>query len=1043
MKIIHLADIHWRGLSRHDEYKDSFKEFFKIARELNPDVIYIGGDIVHSKTQGISPELIDSLCWWFKGLSDIAPTHVILGNHDGLILNKDRQDAISPVIDALNISNLYLYKQSGVYPVKDHEDFNWCVFSCFDEEGWRRIEPEAEKINIALFHGAVWGSKTDIDWNIEGEVTIDLFNDFDFSLLGDIHKKQFLNKEKTIAYCGSSIQQNYGEDKGKGFLFWDIKSKKDFSVKFYEIPHYKPFVTVDWEDNVEKTLEKAKLFSNGSRFRIRSDSSLTQFDSKKLQHDIRKEKNASEVVFKSSSTLNINSIETNIGKLNRENLRDSTVLKELFRNFYNDEDEENLLLLDKYVEKYSSQISTSGEVLRNSRWTVKSLCFDNLFSYGEKNKINFDSIGGITGIFGKNARGKSSIVGSLMYALFNTTDRGSIKNLHIINSRKNNCSAVVEISVNGETIRVSRDTIKHQTRKGDVYASTKLKLHKIDSSGEIIEDLTEEQRRETEKTLRRLIGTPEDFLMTSVASQGEMNRFIKEKASSRKMILTKFLDLEIFDKMHELAKAESADHRSRLKMYPQEDRNEMILDTEKDLSFCKKNLSNYEEMLKNKRSILSEMRISLATSKNPNIVLQEEVNDQEKIIQNKSILFSNINHEISETNLKIEENNKKIKKIEIVKNDFSILSLEEQYKQQLDLEKRVVKLESEYKISVSDLARQKRSIKKLSEVPCGDKFPTCKFIKDSHKDKKLVLKQKEIVSAIKTNLDDVKKVYLNLLSIDIEKKIEKYKKICNLQIDIKNKISIMKIDYNNLENRKEKIEKEIKDLNRNLDIMKSRVVIDKSSGSIEIQNNIKLVELEISETDNKRTGSLEKIAELSLKIKSIKEDIKNIEKIKSKVKIYDLFMNAASKKGVPLQIITTQLPLINSEISKILQGVTGFTVELEAANDLNSMDIFINYGDSRRIIELASGMEKMMSSLAIRVALINVSSLSKTNTLIIDEGFGTLDENNIEACTGLLEKLKKSFNNILIISHVDAIKDAVDNSLEITKNEKDSKVFCP
>ena len=98
------------------------------------------------------------------------------------------------------------------------------------------------------------------------------------------------------------------------------------------------------------------------------------------------------------------------------------------------------------------------------------------------------------------------------------------------------------------------------------------------------------------------------------------------------------------------------------------------------------------------------------------------------------------------------------------------------------------------------------------------------------------------------------------------------------------------------------------------------------------------------------------------------------------------------------------------------------------------------YGDSRRVIELASGMEKMMSSLAIRVALINVSSLTKTNMLIIDEGFGSLDETNIEACSRLLKSLKKWFRNIVIISHVDAIKDSVDNFLEISKNEKDSKV---
>jgi exonuclease SbcC len=85
-------------------------------------------------------------------------------------------------------------------------------------------------------------------------------------------------------------------------------------------------------------------------------------------------------------------------------------------------------------------------------------------------------------------------------------------------------------------------------------------------------------------------------------------------------------------------------------------------------------------------------------------------------------------------------------------------------------------------------------------------------------------------------------------------------------------------------------------------------------------------------------------------------------------------------------------------------------------------------------------MEKMISSLAIRVALINVSSLPKSSMLIIDEGFGSLDETNLEACGRLLQSLKKWFKNIIIISHIDAIKDIVDNTIEITKTGVDSHV---
>ena len=80
MRICHIADIHWRGLSRHEEYREAFGIFFRRMREIKPDIIYVGGDIVHSKTQGISPELIECLVWWFRELASIAPTHVIPGS---------------------------------------------------------------------------------------------------------------------------------------------------------------------------------------------------------------------------------------------------------------------------------------------------------------------------------------------------------------------------------------------------------------------------------------------------------------------------------------------------------------------------------------------------------------------------------------------------------------------------------------------------------------------------------------------------------------------------------------------------------------------------------------------------------------------------------------------------------------------------------------------------------------------------------------------------------------------------------------------------
>ena len=133
------------------------------------------------------------------------------------------------------------------------------------------------------------------------------------------------------------------------------------------------------------------------------------------------------------------------------------------------------------------------------------------------------------------------------------------------------------------------------------------------------------------------------------------------------------------------------------------------------------------------------------------------------------------------------------------------------------------------------------------------------------------------------------------------------------------------------------------------------------------------------------------------------------------------------------------LPKINKEIKDILHDVVNFSVEI--IEEDNSLNVYIDYGESKRIIECGSGMEKMIASIAIRVALINISNLSKSDMFIIDEGFGALDDSNIESCSRLLKSLKKFFKTILIISHVDSIKEIVDKNIEVIKKGPDSYVY--
>ena len=223
--------------------------------------------------------------------------------------------------------------------------------------------------------------------------------------------------------------------------------------------------------------------------------------------------------------------------------------------------------------------------------------------------------------------------------------------------------------------------------------------------------------------------------------------------------------------------------------------------------------------------------------------------------------------------------------------------------------------------------------------------------------------------------------------------------------------------------------------------MRLRSVDDeKDAEVVKMQNDLKKIEKRISEIDAERLYLTEQSSVCKQNIVNLTTEQERFGVVKSRWETYNILIQAVDKKGIPLTILSLQLPQINAELRKILQGVVNFDITLEAEVDSNNMDIFIDYGDSRRIIECGSGMEKMISSLALRVALINICNAPRSDVLIIDEGFGALDDKNIEACSRLLISLKKYFANILIISHVDAVKDIVDNVLDIQKVGKDARV---
>jgi DNA repair exonuclease SbcCD nuclease subunit len=231
-KIIHIGDLHFKTYKRHQEFKEQFQKLFDFIKELRNEYQYdelrvaICGDIVDQKIN-VSNELTMILAWFFNKISEYCPVVMIAGNHDFLEHNLDRVDSLTPVIELLNKNNISYFKRSEC--IVD-ENIIWCPYSMFEDNKVPNIEEYRKKYGdtkkfIGLYHGPLFGSVTDMGFEVEGH-ELSIFKGLDYVLCADIHKRQVLKyNDIPIVYCGSFLQLNYGETVTKhGFLVWDVTS---------------------------------------------------------------------------------------------------------------------------------------------------------------------------------------------------------------------------------------------------------------------------------------------------------------------------------------------------------------------------------------------------------------------------------------------------------------------------------------------------------------------------------------------------------------------------------------------------------------------------------------------------------------------------------------------------------------------------------------------------------------------------------------------------------------------------------------------------
>jgi DNA repair exonuclease SbcCD ATPase subunit len=767
-----------------------------------------------------------------------------------------------------------------------------------------------------------------------------------------------------------------------------------------------PFIKVEWEDTPEN---------------------LTQERIKRVKSYFEKKYNSTNI--KIVTKVVSNNLNTQLRTLEAsDNILDPQHQKNIVKEFVAENDiNVKWDLLNRLDDKVNSEIDKLNQnKVRYNKWYIKKLEFSNFLSFGENNIIEFNDLDGITVIESnpRNFGGKSTAtVDLLMFLFFNSTTKTKT-NIEIFNKFTDKDEVKVKgyVTIDGEDYIISRVISRKKTKSGDYNVKSDLEFFKTSEDG-TIQNLSGEQRRETEQIITSAIGTEEDFLATILTTGYNLEQLIESKPTARGQILTKFLGLELLKQKEDICKEMYNDWSKKLvsntnNVRDLEDSNvtlkESITNSENEIERLEIFLDETQKTLKK----LESKRDDALSSKNNDI-------DQELIRTNPTLLKG----EIDALTLKKKESEKNANSVNVT--EPSQYYLEDDHE---SLKNEINRLVVEDRLDSDAITKNEKLIKQLEE---GSVCPTCnrKLDEVDHTDE--INKIKELINDLKESrknheqsLNELREKDNTFKSLKTEFDTYERNKIVKARYELEAEqrqvdIDAKQLKLDNYDNNKKKLEH-----NQRIDgeLVALRSKIETANADIRITNT------SIEKHKNNISNSNEKI--------QLNEEL--IKKIKSEeelIFVFKTYLTIFGKNGISKVIIKNMIPLLNQELYRLLSDSCYFTLEL-SINDKNELEFLMIDNETRVVKPLSSGSgyERTISSLAIRSVLTKVSSLPKPNIVVMDEVFGKIADDNLEMVGEFFKKIKEYFEHIFVISHNPLIRNWSDNIIMVKKEENVSSI---
>ena len=663
------------------------------------------------------------------------------------------------------------------------------------------------------------------------------------------------------------------------------------------------------------------------------------------------------------------------------NIMDKNYQKELIKTFLESKDQDkyldNIMNIDSAVE--NRMLINEVEITPFKRWYIKKIEFSNFLSYGQNQVIDFEKCNGITVVESDppNFGGKTVLtVDLLLFLFFNTTTKTQ-KAEEIFNrfTDVNKVSVKGDITIDGEDYVIVRQIERKKAKSGEWNIKTELEFFKKLADGQLL-NFTGEQRRETENFMKNSIGSMEDFLMTIVTTASNLEDLLEAKPTARGQVLTRFLGLEFLKKKEETGKEIYSEFSKGMmsNVYNTESLkqdNETSKEEITRLSNEIKDAGNKIEDVDKRLQKGQEYKDNLLKSKHNDL-------DQDLIMLNPIALQSTIS-DLESTKERTEEQIKEVKIIE--PKEFYH---EDKHDEIRDSMKNV---NGELTVAQNKVEEIEQLVKKFGDgiqcEHCGIKLMEAALTKKKIDELEDWEKKVDKLSKKWKDLDSKEKSYTQL-----KKDFDEYErnKLIKEKYEITLESTILKLNQ-----AKEKL-------------VRYQEVQDKIKKNNEIDAHLVKAGMRIDELisekriyERTQASNQNQIENLDARIEKNNDIILRIAEEFEKEKIFKIYLEVYGKNGITKMIMKTMMPLINSELQRLLQDSAFFNLEIRI-NDKNEVEFMMidNSTGIEKLMVSGSGYERTIAAMALRAVLSKVCSLPKPNIIVWDEVFGKISNDNLE-----------------------------------------------